>query len=204
MRCPKTATTHSHWTTMETTGSAPSLQTDVRGLKPAMSPMSVKEFCGITSRASSYQQPSEVTSLLNAAMKIMISWFLSFHGISHLPPKIASVSIQSQEDITAATLTIEAPDDEYDVGLQKQPGKPLPGDNFTRWSIGEDPMWLNFADPTIINLHNTSWSKDYVVVTRPKDFKEDQWVFLAITAPPRNILPNKRKFVPVAHPVRHA
>lgn len=33
-----------------------------------------------------------------------------------------------------------------------------------RWSITDTPMWLNMADPTILNLANTTWNPEYDVV----------------------------------------
>ena len=110
--------------------------------------------------------------------------------------RIRKCSLLSQVEM----LTVKAADDEYNVGLQRAPGKPLPGDNFFRWSIGANPMWLNFSAPTILSIPSETWPADHVVVT--EDYKEDQWIFLAITATAPSSLPgNNRIFPPASHPV---
>lgn len=89
--------------------------------------------------------------------------------------------------------------EEFHIGKDGRPERPAPGDNFTWWSFGANPLWLNFSDPTILNLDNTTWDKDYVVVP---EHNKDGWVYLAITSPgtPQPGLPG-RSFFPVAHPV---
>lgn len=90
----------------------------------------------------------------------------------------------------------------FSVGVQKADGKPQPHDNFTRWAMGERPLWLNFADPTIINLHNTSWNPDYVVI--PADYPADAWVYLMITAhETKKSKHPERVFFGAAHPVSY-
>ncbi|KAJ3524320.1 hypothetical protein NM208_g12103 [Fusarium decemcellulare] len=85
------------------------------------------------------------------------------------------------------------------LGKESRLDRPALGDNFTWWSFGDDPLWLNFSDPTILNLDNKTWSKDYVVI---HDNNKDGWVYLVITAPasPQVGLPG-RSFFPVAHPL---
>jgi len=79
---------------------------------------------------------------------------------------------------------------------------PTPG-NFSRWELGIQSLWLNFSDPTILNVTNQSWDPrlappNYVIV--PQNVQG--WIYLLITstALPYNNL--YRNYVPAAHPVR--
>uniref|UniRef100_A0A0C4DHY1 Lcc2 n=1 Tax=Fusarium oxysporum (strain Fo5176) TaxID=660025 RepID=A0A0C4DHY1_FUSOF len=91
---------------------------------------------------------------------------------------------------------------QFDIGLAKFAHRPELMDNFTWWAFGENPLWLNFSNPTILNLKNTTWNPDYAVDLVVPDSKKDKWVYIAITAPPAPIQtkPN-RAFAPVAHPI---
>jgi hypothetical protein len=62
-------------------------------------------------------------------------------------------------------------------------------------------MWLDFSNSTIINLHNTTWNQDYVVIL--ENITENSWIYLVITAMSANEIGKnaKRSFFPVAHPV---
>jgi hypothetical protein len=101
------------------------------------------------------------------------------------------------------TLTgdIEQNIDLFKLGKDNRPGRPAATDNFSWWSFGDVPLWLDFSNPTIINLHNTTWNPDYVVI--PENLNENSWVYLVITAPSANDIGKnaKRSFFPVAHPV---
>jgi len=89
---------------------------------------------------------------------------------------------------------------QFDLGKDGLQGRPTPSDNFSWWSFGENPLWLNFSNPTIINLHNETWDQDYVVI--PEEYPENSWVYLVITAPSSaQVGRDKRSFFPVAHPV---
>lgn len=79
---------------------------------------------------------------------------------------------------------------------------PEEGDNFYWWAFGNAPMWLNFSDPTILNLDNTTWKPNYVVIASEADQTED-WVYMVVTAPlhPPAGAPSGEQFWPVAHPV---
>lgn len=35
---------------------------------------------------------------------------------------------------------------------------------YLRWDLTDTPMWLDFSNPTILNLENTSWNLEYAVV----------------------------------------
>ncbi|TAQ86576.1 hypothetical protein B7494_g5097 [Chlorociboria aeruginascens] len=87
----------------------------------------------------------------------------------------------------------------FDVGLQAAPHKPQLSDNFTRWTMGDVPLWLNFSDPTILNLNNKTWNPDYVVI--PEDMPENAWIYLLITADDMDNKWLNRTFVAVAHPL---
>ncbi|OTB05429.1 putative multicopper oxidase [Hypoxylon sp. CI-4A] len=87
----------------------------------------------------------------------------------------------------------------FAVGQEKSPNRPAAGDDFSWWTFGNNPMWLNFSDPTILNLNNTAWNRDYVVVP---DNSTTGWVYMAITAPPTGDTSVAGKtFFTVAHPL---
>ena len=78
-------------------------------------------------------------------------------------------------------------------------GEPLPNDTFLRWAIGPKNLYLNFSDPTILNLKNKQWDPDYVVI--PKNFAEGSWIYLLIFGTALGLPPSQRQFIPAAHPV---
>ena len=100
----------------------------------------------------------------------------------------------------------------FEIGTEipKPPdGRPFPCDRFARWSMGKEPMYLNFSDPTILNLQGDprSFPDRKVVVDFPQDqwaHPEDSWVYMIITgmyhndSRPRDL---DRRFIPAAHPV---
>ena len=62
-------------------------------------------------------------------------------------------------------------------------------------------MWLNFSDPTVLNLDKTKFLPEKVVI--PKNYPAGSWVYLVITSfPPQDLEDRDRLFVPAAHPVR--
>lgn len=66
------------------------------------------------------------------------------------------------------------------------------------------PLWVNFGEPTILNLNtpNDSWARYLDVVTR--DPPPNNWVYLAILGHsdrPAEKENRKRKFVLAAHPI---
>lgn len=91
----------------------------------------------------------------------------------------------------------------FEIGLEVPTfpnGRPQPGDLFYRWSMGKDPMWLNFSDPTVLNLDKKTFPAEKVVI--PKDYPEGSWVYMVITSFPPEVLEDKdRVFVAAAHPV---
>ncbi|KAI0893813.1 multicopper oxidase-domain-containing protein [Annulohypoxylon nitens] len=93
----------------------------------------------------------------------------------------------------------------FDIGLQSSAGRPASGDNFAFWSFGANPLWLNFSNPTIMNLDNTTWNPDYVIVsdnTTDNDPNDpERWVYIVITAPPPSSLDGNKIFVSAAHPL---
>ena len=94
----------------------------------------------------------------------------------------------------------------FEVGMdapQPPKGRPNSSDLFVRWSMGMDPMFLNFSDPTINNLHKnaTKFAAEKVVI--PENYTAGAWVYMIITG---DIAKGEqqhvnRKFVPGAHPV---
>lgn len=93
----------------------------------------------------------------------------------------------------------------FEIGLEVPEfpnGRPHKNDLFYRWSMGKDPMWLNFSDPTVLNLDKKTFPDEKVVI--PKNYPEGAWVYLVITSFPPEVLGDKdRVFVAAAHPVSH-
>lgn len=82
-------------------------------------------------------------------------------------------------------------------------GLTIPGDkqslrhgNFSRWDLTDDPLWLNFSNPTINNLANTTWDPEYCIVA--EDFGETDWIYLLLTWTAKK---KDRRYLPAAHPV---
>ena len=88
----------------------------------------------------------------------------------------------------------------FQVGIDN-PGvpHPLPNDKFARWAIGPRNLYLNFSDPTVLNLENKKWKDDYVVI--PKEFPEGSWIYLIIYGNSSAPTPGLRRIIPAAHPV---
>jgi hypothetical protein len=52
---------------------------------------------------------------------------------------------------------------------------------FHRWEIGPEPMWLDWADPTIENLDNTTWNPEYdVILEHSAGTGQWGWVYFII------------------------
>ncbi|RBR15613.1 uncharacterized protein FIESC28_07254 [Fusarium coffeatum] len=93
-------------------------------------------------------------------------------------------------------------DSQFDIGLKTYKDRPEKGDGFQWWAFGENPLWLNFSNPTILNLENKTWDPNYAVDLVVPDSKKDKWVYIAITAPPAPLVNRPdRVFAPVAHPL---
>ncbi|KAM0554812.1 hypothetical protein ACHAPJ_006545 [Fusarium lateritium] len=93
-------------------------------------------------------------------------------------------------------------DSKFKIGLQPHRDRPEPDDTFSWWAFGKNPLWLNFSDPTILNLNNNTWQPNYAVDLVVDDDKRDEWVYIVITAPPADeLIQPDRKFLPVAHPL---
>lgn len=93
----------------------------------------------------------------------------------------------------------------FEVGLENaSPGPLPPPGQFNHWELGNQPLWINFSDPTILHVDakfNFSTQPSHVVV--PQNVPADDWVYLLISAsalpfgtPPPNV-----GFLPVSHPV---
>ncbi|KAF4335748.1 laccase 2 [Fusarium beomiforme] len=81
----------------------------------------------------------------------------------------------------------------------EEKNKPQLGNNFSWWAFGEQPLWLNFSEPTIMLLdEKKEWPGDYVIIPAEN---RDRWVYLVITAPKTNELGNNRTFISLAHPL---
>ncbi|KAF2847323.1 multicopper oxidase, partial [Plenodomus tracheiphilus IPT5] len=81
--------------------------------------------------------------------------------------------------------TVSAPENQHDLadntyhaGLD--PSTPFRG-NLFRWKIKEKPMWLNFSDPTILNLENSTWNPEYAVTEYAYN-DEEQWVYMILNS----------------------
>ncbi|KAI9699786.1 MAG: hypothetical protein M1836_002821 [Candelina mexicana] len=95
-----------------------------------------------------------------------------------------------------------APKDFFEVGLVSPShghGHPLPNDTFGRWAISDKPMWLNFSDPTILNLEKLHWNPELALIS--DDSPEGSWIWLVITGNMTTSLIGGKQFAPVAHPL---
>lgn len=94
----------------------------------------------------------------------------------------------------------------FEVGIDEPlppEGRPLESDLFFRWSMGKKPMYLNFSDPTINNLHKDPREFPLEKVVIPENYPKGHWIYMIITG---NMTKDEqqdalRKFVPSAHPV---
>lgn len=93
----------------------------------------------------------------------------------------------------------------FQAGVDEAPyegHQPPHAGDFSHWVLGKQPLWLDFSDPTIlqVNKRKTSWPPAYVVV--PEPVGPDKWVYLLITAQAFPFGNTKdRNFLPVNHPV---
>ncbi|KAF2675871.1 multicopper oxidase [Lentithecium fluviatile CBS 122367] len=66
----------------------------------------------------------------------------------------------------------------YSAGLDSKAGKVH---GAVRWELTETPMWLNFSDPTILHLDNSTWNPEYAV--EPYNFNDpDGFVYMIINS----------------------
>lgn len=109
------------------------------------------------------------------------------------PPCLEHASLLNKTDLVQDQ-------DLFQVGIDR-PGvpHPLPNDSFARWAIGPRNLYLNFSDPTLLNLENKKWEDDYVVI--PKEFPEGSWIYLIIYGNSTAPTPGLRRIIPAAHPV---
>ncbi|KAK0508592.1 hypothetical protein JMJ35_008868 [Cladonia borealis] len=88
-------------------------------------------------------------------------------------------------------------------------GKPSNEQQPSTFQMVKDPLWLNFSDPTIINLHkdltNAEWDSkpDLAVVSEFSANTAESWIYLLITVTFIPFSDGKRikQFVPAAHPI---
>ena len=98
----------------------------------------------------------------------------------------------------------------FQVGLGPKTDRP-PWGPISRWEMGRNPLWVNFSDPTILNLgtNPVDWDNDpkladLAVVSETNANTPESWIYLMVTATkfPFGDLDRPRLFVPAAHPVR--
>ena len=129
-------------------------------------------------------------------------------SINKFPTKCSDEPYESLKPIVPWTVGAPANQQEastFEAGLEPAPAPgplPPPG-NFSRWELATQPLWLNFSNPTILNVNQakTSWPPQMVVV--PENVPANSWVYLLVTA---TAFPfgasTGRNFVPASHPVR--
>ncbi|KAL9582234.1 MAG: hypothetical protein Q9212_003409 [Teloschistes hypoglaucus] len=105
---------------------------------------------------------------------------------------------------TYKTTDLDRNQDLFEVGLDASApgqGHPLPNDEFRRWAIGPRPLYLNLSDPTILDLQDTNYKADYVVI--PQDVPEGGWIYMIIygNATGTGAPVGNRLLASVAHPV---
>ncbi|KAI1328021.1 multicopper oxidase [Xylariaceae sp. FL0255] len=72
-------------------------------------------------------------------------------------------------------------DDTFHAGLQSTPDVELgpPGFPYRHWFVGSQPLWIDFAKPTILNIEASLNNPNYTVV--PEDFS-DGFIYLIVDA----------------------
>lgn len=95
----------------------------------------------------------------------------------------------------------------FQVGLSTPGPRPPWQGNVTRWEMGNAPLWLNFSDPTILNINKgMKWDSDptltnLVVVNEKEVVTADSWIYLLITATSFPFGSPNRNFVSASHPI---
>ncbi|RPA94820.1 Cupredoxin [Choiromyces venosus 120613-1] len=93
--------------------------------------------------------------------------------------------------------------DTYEVGLTEPTAQnPTPHGNYSRWDISMLPMWLDWGNPTILNLDRNVSSMSQELAIVPEDY-QDKWVVLVIVGNlqfPSGHNMNKAS-IPTRHPI---
>ena len=94
----------------------------------------------------------------------------------------------------------------FEVGTEiPKNGKPIESDRFHRWTMKDEPMFLNFSDPTILKLEADPASfTDEKAVVNYTSYTNESWVYMIITGMYENKTHRRdtdRTFIPSAHPV---
>lgn len=63
-------------------------------------------------------------------------------------------------------------------------------------------MWLNFSDPTIDHIGDTTWGTNETAIIT-ENYSKDDWVYLILTGQgtPKKVAEAKHRYIPVAHPM---
>lgn len=155
--------------------------------------------------ARSTPKPTEEDSALPARMSRTINWYQLCHGRCHNRLLwVSAFAVVLHRSRTYKRTDLDRNQDLFEVGLDAPgpgQGHPLPNDQFRRWAIGPRPLYLNFSDPTILNLQNTNYKADYVVI--PQDVPEGGWIYMIIygNATGTGAPVGSRLLASVAHPV---
>ncbi|KAG8528395.1 uncharacterized protein KY384_007313 [Bacidia gigantensis] len=73
-----------------------------------------------------------------------------------------------------------------------------------RWNMDHAPIWLNYSDPTILNLDYTDemMQRPHLDLNTLDEQEEDSWIWMVIAAPQKlNPVDGQKKFIPAAHPI---
>ncbi|KAL3427942.1 Lcc2 [Phlyctema vagabunda] len=95
----------------------------------------------------------------------------------------------------------------FQVGLSPPGPRPPWQGNISRWEMGDSPLWVNFSNPTILNINTgKDWEgdptlDDLVVVDESEVLTADSWIYLLITATSFPFGTPDRQFLSVAHPI---
>jgi hypothetical protein len=104
---------------------------------------------------------------------------LKYHAIGALPECADEPPTDSHPIVP---WTVGSPADTQDLRVGVDLNRPH---GFIRWEVGGEPLWLDWANPTISNLDNTTWNPEYDVFVENLD---DEWVYFIIQGtfiPPR-------------------
>ncbi|TVY33304.1 Laccase [Lachnellula subtilissima] len=89
----------------------------------------------------------------------------------------------------------------FEIHMTESSGLPyIPEKALLRWTMHQAPFRINYSDPTILDLKRETWGKTLDVITLDNK-TEDQWIWLAITAPGEVPPDGEGLFIPAAHPM---
>ncbi|KAL9020067.1 MAG: hypothetical protein Q9185_002681 [Variospora sp. 1 TL-2023] len=138
--------------------------------------------------------------LINTSVDTTFVFAIDHHNITVMSSDFVPIQPYTTDHV-AIGIELIGNETLFEVGVdpyREGQGRPLPNDAFVRWAIAPKAMYLNFSDPTVLNLRNTKWNPDYAVI--PRDYPEDSWIYMVIYGNRKSIPRSGRLTIPAAHP----